>query len=87
MLHDERLEEILLHLRAATHLAEKEAQQQREEAQEFRPAAQQAALEEIALTFNSLTTYLVYAGMPILPGNEIRIRMNNAIHAVMAHAL
>lgn len=87
----DRLTMILQHLRQAAELAEQEAKEWQATdsmAHAFRKAAHQGpGMDEISRAFNTLTANLLYAGMPLREGNEIAIRLSNAVNAARSLAL
>jgi hypothetical protein len=57
----------------------------------FRAAAHQRtsipSMDEISLSFNTLTANLLRAGMPLRSGNEIQIRISNAMSKAISDVL
>ncbi len=96
MTQQERLNEILMHLRTATELAAMEVQEQKQEVHPMTTAFRAAAklpesasskLDEISGAFNRLTANLLSAGMRIRPGNEIHMRVSNAVNEALTKVL
>lgn len=77
----EQLDAILEHIRLASALAE-QINQGDMMAVDFQAAAHSAKLQELSGAFNSLTGNLLRLKMPLRPGNEILIRVSNAINSI-----
>lgn len=92
IMEQNRLNQILTYIRYAADLAGEEAQKQRElhprtaafQATTIPPESIPPQMQEISGAFNMLTANLIYAGMPLRPGNEIYIRIKNAISEALA---
>ena len=81
MTEEEIFKELLQHIRAATDLAVKVREVRGVPIDTLNSSSE---MKEVSHAFNRLTANLLYAGMPLLAGNEIRIRIANAIYTVLA---
>jgi hypothetical protein len=86
---EERLVDLLMHIRVASKLADQEARERRESDISpmtqalLRAAGSRTEMDEISIAFNDLTANLLAAGMWVDQENEIQRRIAHAIRETL----